>query len=182
MKQVFENADKKMNKTINALTPSEFAGFRAGGPNRGGVEKIRGYFGAPPLKNPCRFFLQAPPPHPLYSMGWWGGWKGNTIPLIWGVTHRQTGRVRLIFPPLTEDRRRDIVKDIKKMEEEAKVAIRSIRRDSMDKLKALKKNGEITEDDLKDAEKKMQNQTDKFIKGDRVDFTGKRKRNYGNLR
>ena len=50
------------------------------------------------------------------------------------------------------------------MEEEAKVAIRSIRRDSMDKLKALKKNGEITEDDLKDAEKKMQNQTDKFIK------------------
>ena len=58
----------------------------------------------------------------------------------------------------------DIVKDIKKMEEEAKVAIRSIRRDSMDKLKALKKNGEITEDDLKDAEKKMQNQTDKFIK------------------
>ena len=82
-----------------------------------------------------------------------------------GINPQTDGKViRLIFPPLTEDRRRDIVKDIKKMEEEAKVAIRSIRRDSMDKLKALKKNGEITEDDLKDAEKKMQNQTDKFIK------------------
>ena len=88
----------------------------------------------------------------------------------------------MIFPPLTEDRRRDIVKDIKKMEEEAKVAIRSIRRDSMDKLKALKKNGEITEDDLKDAEKKIAEPDRQVYQGDRVDFTGKRKRNYGNLR
>ena len=72
--------------------------------------------------------------------------------------------IRLTFPPLTEDKRREIVKDVKKLAEDCKVAIRSIRRDCMDKLKKMQKNGEITEDDLKYGEKEMQDITDKFVK------------------
>ena len=72
--------------------------------------------------------------------------------------------IRLTFPPLTEERRRDLSKGIYKYAEDAKVAIRSIRRDMMDKLKDMKKNSEITEDDQKNGEKKLQEITDKFCK------------------
>ena len=168
MKQVFENADKKMNKTINALT-SEFAGIRAGRANPAVLDKIMvDYYGSPTAINQLAATSVTEARTLTISP-----WDQSVVHAVekaiqssdLGINPQTDGKViRLIFPPLTEDRRRDIVKDIKKMEEEAKVAIRSIRRDSMDKLKALKKNGEITEDDLKDAEKKMQNQTDKFIK------------------
>ena len=168
MKQVFENADKKMNKTINALT-SEFAGIRAGRANPAVLDKIMvDYYGSPTAINQLAAISGTEARTLTISP-----WDQSVVHAVekaiqssdLGINPQTDGKViRLIFPPLTEDRRRDIVKDIKKMEEEAKVAIRSIRRDSMDKLKALKKNGEITEDDLKDAEKKMQNQTDKFIK------------------
>ena len=70
----------------------------------------------------------------------------------------------MIFPPLTEDRRKEIVKEIAKMGEEAKVVVRSIRRESMEKLKAMKKSSEITEDDQKHGEKKIQENTDNNIK------------------
>ena len=168
MKQVFENADKKMNKTINALT-SEFAGIRAGRANPAVLDKIMvDYYGSPTAINQLAAIsvteartLTISPRDQSVVHAVEKAIQSSDL----GINPQTDGKViRLIFPPLTEDRRRDIVKDIKKMEEEAKVAIRSIRRDSMDKLKALKKNGEITEDDLKDAEKKMQNQTDKFIK------------------
>jgi ribosome recycling factor len=69
-----------------------------------------------------------------------------------------------MFPTLTEDRRKEIVKDIRKMSEESKVAIRSIRRDAIEKIKKMEKSKEITEDDLKDGEKKLQDITDDFIK------------------
>ena len=69
----------------------------------------------------------------------------------------------MIFPQLTEERRKELSKDIKKMGEDSKVAIRSIRRDALEKIKALKKNGEITEDDVANGEKKIQTVTDKFI-------------------
>ena len=72
--------------------------------------------------------------------------------------------LRLNFPPLTEERRKELVKGVYKYAEDSKVAIRSIRRDAMDKLKDMKKKSEITEDDLKNAEKKMQDLTDKFCK------------------
>ena len=72
--------------------------------------------------------------------------------------------IRLNFPPLTEERRKELVKTVSKYAEEAKVAIRSIRRDSIEKLKEQKKSSEITEDDLKNGEKKMQDLTDKFCK------------------
>ena len=81
-----------------------------------------------------------------------------------GINPQNDGRViRLIFPQLTEERRKELSKDIKKMGEDSKVAIRSIRRDALEKIKALKKNGEITEDDVANGEKKIQTVTDKFI-------------------
>ena len=82
-----------------------------------------------------------------------------------GINPQNDGSViRLVFPPLTEERRREIGKNIFKLAEDCKIAIRSIRRDAMDKLKDQKKKAEITEDDLKDEEKKMQELTDKFCK------------------
>ena len=82
-----------------------------------------------------------------------------------GINPQSDGKIiRLIFPPLTEERRKEIVKEISKMGEDAKIAIRSVRRDAIEKLKALKKSSEITEDDLKQGEKKIQDLTDKFCK------------------
>ena len=82
-----------------------------------------------------------------------------------GINPSNDGRtIRLNFPALTEERRRELVKDIHKYAEEAKVAVRSIRRDTIDKYKVLKKDGGMTEDDLKDAEKEIQDLTDKFCK------------------
>ena len=82
-----------------------------------------------------------------------------------GIAPQNDGKViRLSFPPLTEERRKELVKTVKKYSEEAKVQIRNIRRDAMETFKAQKKNGEITEDDLKGIEKDIQNLTDKYIK------------------
>ena len=82
-----------------------------------------------------------------------------------GITPNNDGKsLRLNFPPLTEERRKDLVKGIKKKGEDSKVAIRSIRRDAMDAFKNDKKNGEITEDDLKGIETDVQKVTDKYIK------------------
>ena len=82
-----------------------------------------------------------------------------------GITPQNDGKViRLTFPPLTEDRRKEIVKDVQKIAEETKVQVRNVRRDTLDKLKAMKKSGELTEDDLKQGEKKTQDLTDKHIK------------------
>ena len=82
-----------------------------------------------------------------------------------GINPQNDGRaIRLIFPQLTEERRKDLAKQVKKYGEDAKVAVRNIRRDAMDKFKAQKKKSEITEDDFKDVEKDMQKLTDDFIK------------------
>ena len=98
-------------------------------------------------------------------------WDTSTLKLIEkaiqtsdiGINPNNDGRViRLAFPPLTEERRRDLVKEIKKMAEDSKVAIRSIRRDAIEKLKGMKKDNKITEDDQANGEKKVQNLTDKF--------------------
>ena len=82
-----------------------------------------------------------------------------------GINPQNDGKViRLIFPQLTEERRRELTKQVKKYGEDAKVAVRNIRRDAMDYVKALKKKSEITEDDQKKAEKDLQDLTDKYIK------------------
>lgn len=81
-----------------------------------------------------------------------------------GINPNNDGKViRLTFPELNEERRKEIVKDIKKMAEDAKVAIRSIRRDAIDEAKALQKDGEMSEDELKSAEDRIQKLTDKFV-------------------
>ena len=82
-----------------------------------------------------------------------------------GINPQNDGKaLRMVFPPLTEERRKMLCKDVSKTAEESKVAIRSIRRDAIDKIKAMKKNSEITEDDQKNAETKIQKITDEFIK------------------
>mgnify|MGYP002673244717 CR=1 FL=1 len=82
-----------------------------------------------------------------------------------GINPQNDGRViRLVFPQLTEERRKDLSKQVKRYAEDAKVAMRNIRRDGMDYVKKLKKNGEITEDDQKKAEKDLQDMLDKYIK------------------
>lgn len=82
-----------------------------------------------------------------------------------GITPQNDGKViRLNFPPLTEERRKELVKTVKKYSEEAKVQVRNVRRDAIEDYKTMKKNSEITEDDLKNAEKDIQTLTDKFIK------------------
>ncbi len=82
-----------------------------------------------------------------------------------GINPQNDGRViRLVFPQLTEERRKDLIKQVKKYGEEAKVAVRNIRRDAMDKFKKQQKASEITEDDYKNAEKDMQKETDSYIK------------------
>ena len=82
-----------------------------------------------------------------------------------GINPQNDGRViRLSFPPLNEERRKEIVKEVRKTAEDNKVAIRNTRRDAIEKLKALKKANTVTEDDVADGEKKIQNLTDKFCK------------------
>jgi len=91
-----------------------------------------------------------------------------------GINPNNDGKViRLVFPELTEERRKEIVKSIKKKIEDAKIAIRAIRRDAMDQFKAQKKTSDITEDDLKDIESDVQKMTDKFI--EEIDKTGSAK-------
>ena len=157
-----------MNKTV-AVLERDYKAVRAGRANPGILNKIVvDYYGVPTPLNQmaavsvveARTLLIQP-------------WDASTIKSIEkaittsdiGINPQNDGSViRLTFPPLTEDRRKEIVKDIKKMGEDTKVAIRSIRRDAMEKYKTMKKNSEITEDDLKDCEDKIQKLTDKFVK------------------
>ena len=82
-----------------------------------------------------------------------------------GINPNNDGKaIRLVFPPLTEERRKDLIKDVKTKAEGAKVSVRSIRRDAIEKAKSQKKNSEITEDDMKIIEKDVQELTDKFVK------------------
>lgn len=93
-----------------------------------------------------------------------------------GITPANDGKlIRLVFPQLTEDRRKELKKQVSKLGEDAKVAIRNIRRDAMDKAKDMKKNGEMTEDEQKASEKSIQDLTDKYIKEIDVITAGKEK-------
>ena len=155
-----------MNKSLNALG-NEFASIRAGRANPGVLDKVMvDYYGAPTPVNQmaaisvseARILVIQP-------------WDKSTLKLIEkaiqasdiGIQPVNDGNViRLAFPQLTEDRRKELCKSVKKYGEECKVTVRSIRRDTMEKYKAMKKNSEITEDDLKDCEKKVQDLTDKM--------------------
>lgn len=168
MKTVYETAKTKMGKTVNALV-SEFGAIRAGRANPQLLDRIAvDYYGTPTPINQLAS-VSATEARVLTIQPW----DKSVLKAIEkaiqtsdiGINPQNDGSViRLTFPPLTEDRRKDLVKDIQKIAENSKVAARSIRRDCLEKLKAMKKASEITEDDLKDGEKEIQKITDNFIK------------------
>ena len=159
---------RTMEKTLDVLA-SDFAAVRAGRANAQVLDRITvEYYGQPSPINQVGT-VSSPDPRTLVIQPWDGSLLKAIEKAIQtsdlGINPQNDGKViRLTFPPLTEDKRREIVKDVKKLAEDCKVAIRSIRRDCMDKLKKMQKNGEITEDDLKYGEKEMQDITDKFVK------------------
>ena len=168
MKTVFETAKTKMGKTINALQ-TEYGTIRAGRANPAVLDKIRvDYYGTPTPINQMAAVSVAEARILTIQP-----WDKSVLKAIEkaiqtsdiGINPQNDGSViRLTFPPLTEDRRKELVKDIQKIAENSKVAARSIRRDCIEKLKAMKKASEITEDDLKDGEKEIQKITDNAIK------------------
>jgi len=168
MKQIFATAEEKMNKSLNNLS-QEFAAIRAGRANPAVLDKLSvDYYGSPTPINQVAA-VSVPEPRTLMVAPWDKSMLGMIEKAILvsdiGINPQNDGTsLRLNFPPMTEERRRDLTKDIGKMAEDCKVAIRSIRRDAMDKLKDMKKKSEITEDDQKNGEKKMQDLTDKFVK------------------
>ena len=168
MKTVFETAKTKMGKTVNALV-SEYGAIRAGRANPQILDKLAvDYYGTPTPINQLGSISVAEARVLVVQP-----WDKSVLKAIEkaiqtsdiGINPQNDGSViRLTFPPLTEDRRKELAKEIQKIGENSKVAIRSIRRDCVDKLKAMKKASEITEDDLKDGEKEVQKITDNFIK------------------
>ena len=161
MKQVLAKAEEHMNKTVSVLQ-EDYAAVRAGRANPAILDKVMvDYYGAPTAINQlaavsvseARVLTIQP-------------WDGSVLKAIEkaiqtsdiGINPQNDGKViRLTFPQLTEERRKELAK-------ESKIAVRNIRRDAMDKLKTMKKNSELTEDDLNKAEKKTQELTDRFCK------------------
>jgi len=168
MKELKEKAKSKMEKSINVML-SDFAAIRAGRANPNVLDKVKvDYYGAPTPVNQMAAISVAEARVLVITP-----WDKTTLKSIEkaiqasdvGINPQNDGQViRLTFPQLTEDRRKEIVKDVKKGGEDTKVAIRSIRRDAMEKIKAMKKNSEITEDEQKDGEEAIQKMTDKFCK------------------
>lgn len=168
MKTVYSFADEKMTKTLNALN-SEYNSIRAGRASAAVLDKVRvDYYGTPTPINQLAAVSVAEA-RILTIQPWDKSVLGAIEKAIQasdiGINPQNDGSVlRLTFPPLTEDRRKEIVKTVRSTAEESKVAIRSIRRDCIDKLKKMQKDSEITEDDLKQGEKQIQDKTDKYIK------------------
>lgn len=168
-----------MEKTISVLL-GEFKSIRAGRANPGILNKIQvEYYGTmTPIAQLAAINV---PEATILTIQPWDASALRAIEKAIsssdiGINPQNDGKmIRLAFPALTEDRRRDICKDIRKMGEDSKVAIRSIRRDCIEKLKALKKDSTITEDDLKQGEKKIQDITDKYIKQIDSECAGKEK-------
>ena len=162
---VFEN---KMKKTCEALT-AQLATIRAGRANAAVLDQIQvDYYGVPtPIQQLAS--VASPDPRSLLITPWdksvLKGIEKAILVSDLGINPQNDGHsIRLVFPPLTEERRRDLVKLTKKYGEESKVAIRNIRRDAVERFKKQQKSSEITEDDYKIAEKDIQKLTDDFIK------------------
>ncbi len=167
MKEQMNTAKAKMEKCIKSLE-HEFTTIRAGRANPAVLDKVFvDYYGAPTPVNQLAA-ISVSEARVLVIQPWDAGALKPIEKAIQtseiGINPTNDGKVlRLVFPQLTEERRKELVKQIKKMGEEGKVTIRSVRRDTMEKFKTMKKNSEITEDDLKNCEKDVQNLTDKFI-------------------
>lgn len=166
--QALKKYEEKMEKTIHALE-NDYNNIRAGRANPHILDRITvDYYGTPtPLQQVGN--VSVPEARLLQIQAWDSSILKDIEKAILasdiGITPNNDGKIiRLVFPELTEDRRKELVKDVKKKGENAKVAIRNIRRDAMDHFKKMKKNNEITEDDLADFEKKVQDLTDSFVK------------------
>ena len=168
MQTVYNFVEEKMGKTVANLL-SEYTGIRAGRASAGVLDHLSvEYYGVPTPINQLAN-VSTPEPRLLIVQPYDKTLLKEIAKAIMvsdlGINPQNDGTViRLVFPPLTEERRKEIGKNIYKYAEEAKVAIRSIRRDGIDKIKTMKKNSEITEDDQKNAEKKLQDLTDKYCK------------------
>lgn len=179
MQQVLKSNEERMVKAVEHLN-SEFTAIRAGRANPAVLDKIRvDYYGTPTAINQLAA-VSVSEARTLVIQPWDVSVVRSIEKAIQtsdiGINPQSDGKIiRMIFPPLTEDRRKEIVKEVSKMGEDAKVAIRSIRRDIMDKFKQMKKNGELTEDEVKQAEKKAQDITDKYIKQIENDTDAKQK-------
>jgi ribosome recycling factor len=168
IKDILKIADEKMNKTIASLK-KDLASMKAGRANPAMLDRIEAeYYGAmTPLNQLAN--ISIPEPRIIAIQPWdKGSFKAIEKAILksdLGINPSSDGElIRLIIPELTEETRRNIVKNIKKSGEDSKVAIRSIRRDCNDKIKALKKDSELSEDEIKKAEDDIQKRTDNFIK------------------
>ncbi|MBQ8974381.1 MAG: ribosome recycling factor [Oscillospiraceae bacterium] len=164
---MYEQLKGKMQKTIEHLQ-ADFASVRAGKANAAVLDRISvEYYGtATPINQIAS--ISSPDPRTLIIQPWDNKALREIEKAIQvsdlGINPQNDGKIiRLIFPQLTEERRKELAKQVKKYGEEAKVAIRNIRRDAMEDMKAQKKRSEITEDDVKNAEKDIQKITDEFI-------------------
>ena len=167
-KAVIDTAKEKMNKTL-AVTQKELSTLRAGRANPQVLDKIQvDYYGTMSPINAVGN-ISVPEPRMLVIAPWEPKMVGVIEKAILksdlGITPSNDGKViRLVFPELTEERRKDLCKQVRKQVEEGKVAIRAIRRDSNDQIKKMKKDSKITEDDVKTAENELQKATDAAIK------------------
>ena len=177
MDKIFDKTKERMEKCLDSLD-RDFQTIIAGRANPNILNNVVvEYYGTPTPLNQMAA-VSAPEPRLLVIQPWDAGTLKDIEKAInmaeIGINPQNDGKViRLSFPQMTEEDRKRLVKDVSKRAEEAKVAIRNIRRDSMDDIKKLKKNNEITEDDQKDGEKKLQDITDKYIKS--VDDMAKKK-------
>ena len=164
----FDEFSKKMDKTLVHLA-EEFDAVRAGRANPKVLDRITvEYYGSETQLNGVAT-ISSPDARTLVIQPWDTSLLKEIQKAILsselGINPQNDGKViRLIFPQLTEERRKELTKQVKKYAEDAKVAMRNVRRDGMDYVKKLKKNSEITEDEQKKAEKDLQDMLDKYIK------------------
>lgn len=174
MKEIIDNTKERMGKCVASLE-GELATIRAGRANPGVLDKITvDYYGAATPINQMASISVAEARILVVQP-----YDASTLKSIekaiqasdLGINPANDGRVlRIMFPQLTEERRKELCKTVSKTCEESKVAVRNVRRDGMDKIKAKKKANEITEDDVKEAEKNIQKLTDKYI--EQIDAIG----------
>ena len=168
MKEVIQKNDARMQRRIDHLI-DEYKTIRAGRANPAVLDKVTvDYYGVPTPVNQLSsisvteartLVIQPYDASSLRSIE-----KAIQMSDV-GINPQNDGKVlRLIFPPLTEDKRKELAKDIAHIAEDSKIQVRNVRRDTIEKLKAMKKSGELTEDDLKEGEKKVQKSTDNCIK------------------
>ena len=168
LKDEYKVYEEKMSKSIDSVS-ADFASVRAGRANASVLDRIMvDYYGTPtPIQQIAS--ITSPDPRSLVIQPW----DTSAVKLIkkaietsdLGINPQDDGRsLRLAFPQLTEERRKELVKQIHKYGENGKVAIRNIRRDAMDYFKKMEKKSEITEDELKAAEKDLQKMTDDSCK------------------